>query len=136
MPSLNKRIRAVGGTSYQVRFVVGGGRPAPGSVWAAETFTDEALARRFMDDVRAAGENLPTDPYTGRLWIKGREYAVEQPEAPRGPSLADVAMAYFSWSRDESVDQLRTKRSRPGSATSGSTSSSHACAATSICSAR
>jgi integrase len=109
VPSLNKRVRADGGTSYQVRFVVGGGRPAPGSVWAAETFTDEALARRFMDDVRAAGENWPTDPYTGRPWIKGRGYGVEQPQAPRGPSLAEVAEAYFSWSRDESVDQLRTK---------------------------
>jgi len=109
VPSLIKRVRADGGTSYQVRFVVGGGRPAPGSVWGAETFTDEGLARRFMADVRAAGENWPSDPFTGRPWIKGRGYLPEQSVASAGPSFAEVAAAYFAWSRDESVDQLRTK---------------------------
>ena len=67
MAKLQKRLRADGGTSFRVMWVIGGGRAVPGAEpgtagsQASETFTDERLMLAFKLAVEAQGHRWPAD---------------------------------------------------------------------------
>ena len=51
MARLRRRARSDGGTSYQVRWVLGGGRATAGAVEQTETFTTLSRALAFKAEV-------------------------------------------------------------------------------------
>ena len=101
MASIRKRRRADGGTSYQVRWILGGGAGRAGQTEVAETFTSRARALAFAAEVEEAGHQWPVND-AGIAWVKGEGYvAGTSPEpadamAPRTRSFADVAESYFA----------------------------------------
>lgn len=88
MASLKTRKRRDGGISYQVQWVMGGGKPGPGTVWGSETFTKLPAAKSFKADVEAAGHQWPEG------WTRGWGYGTQQ-EQTTGPTLDEVAEKYF-----------------------------------------
>ncbi len=84
MATLERRKRADGGTTFRVKWVLGGGRNGTGRA-QSESFTSEARALAFKADVEEAGHRWP------RGWVKGAGY-VAQPLA--SPTFADVFAAY------------------------------------------
>lgn len=101
MASIRKRRRADGGTSYQVRWVIGGGAGGAGQVAAAETFTTRARALAFAAEVEEAGHQWPTNQ-DGVSWTKGRGYLVAtlreedtETATEEGRRFQDVAESYF-----------------------------------------
>lgn len=102
MARIRKRRRADGGTSYQVRWVIGGGAGGAGQVEAAETFTTRTRALAFAAEVEDAGHQWPTNQ-DGVPWVKGRGYVNTGPSAAPGespgvevPRFQDVAESYSS----------------------------------------
>jgi len=83
------RLRADGGTTYQVKWRLGGTRAG---AWASESFTDERAAKRFCLDVEDAAMQWPDG------WLKGVGYATED-DTPAPPRLRDVAESY--WGQQE-----------------------------------
>lgn len=84
MASVHPRPRSDGGTSYQVRFRLGGARD--GAV-QSETFTTRERAEVFRLDVDEAGHYWP------RGWLKGEGYVQQSSDVK---TLADVAEDYFA----------------------------------------
>lgn len=101
MASIRKRRRADGGTSYQVRWILGGGAGRAGQTEVAETFTSRARALAFAAEVEEAGHQWPVND-AGVPWVKGEGYvsgANPEPVNTIGPvtsSFADVAESYFA----------------------------------------
>jgi integrase len=103
MASILSRERADGGTSHTVRWVIGGGRYAPGKQLGAETFTRLAPAQTFKADVEAAGHQWPEG------WVKGKGYAT-QPETPvDGPTFDDVTRDYY----EHQMSRVKLGRLKP-----------------------
>jgi len=99
--SIRKRRRADGGTSYQVRWVLGGGSGGAGQQEAAETFTTKARAMAFAAEVEEAGHQWPMNQ-EGVRWTKGRGYVSQPPQVPGvttadgEKSFSDVAESFFA----------------------------------------
>lgn len=97
LPTLRERVGPGGTPRFQVSFVVGGGRLQPGRKRASVTFEDRAKAVRFMEGVRAAGEDWPRDREFLRLRARvaaraeARAHAHERkrPEPVRVDSASD-----------------------------------------------
>jgi integrase len=96
MARVRRRPRADGGTSYQVVWVLGGGRSGMGRD-QAETFTSEARALQFKEEVEAAGHQWPTDR-NGVQWRKGEGYVRPHAEpVAEIPTFGQVAERYFDY---------------------------------------
>lgn len=91
MATISTRKRADGDVSYQVRWVIGGGRGGPGKVWGNETFTRLPAAKAFKADVEAAGHQWPEG------WTKGQGYVTQK--QTNGPTLHEVAEQYFDYQK-------------------------------------
>ena len=89
MARIRKRRRADGGTSYQVRWILGGGAGGAGQPEAAETFTSKARAMAFAAEVEEAGHQWPSNQ-DGVTWVKGRGY-LDEPPLGVGDAAAAVA---------------------------------------------
>lgn len=97
MARLRRRPRADGGTSYQGRWVLGGGRAIRGQVEQTETFTSKSRALAFKAEVEEAGHQWPTN-VEGIRWTKGLGYVSPIVEVTRAPStFHDVAVSYFEY---------------------------------------
>ena len=97
MARLRNRPRADGGTSYQVRWVLGGGRATRGQTEQTETFTSRSRALAFKAEVEEAGHQCPVRS-DGVGWQKGLGYMTPAVEVDRGPStFHDVAVSYFEY---------------------------------------
>jgi integrase len=95
MARLRRRPRADGGVSYQVSWVLGGGRTGQGRPEQTETFTSEARALAFKADVEEAGHQWPTDR-NGVRWTKGDGYIpAAQQEVIAPPTFGQVAEQYM-----------------------------------------
>lgn len=101
MARLRKRPGAGGGISYQVRWVLGGGRAVQGTIEQTETFTSKARALAFKADVEEADHQWPKNQ-EGVQWVKGRGYLTASTagstqggssEPPK--SFHDVAESHF-----------------------------------------
>lgn len=79
------RPRADGGTTYQVKWRLGGTRAGS---WASESFTSERAAIRFGLDVEDAGKQWPDG------WVKGHGFVTED-DAPPTPTFRTVADDYW-----------------------------------------
>ena len=85
MAKLQKRLRADGGTSFRVMWVVGGGRAIPGAApgtagsQASETFTDERLMLAFKLAVEAQDHQWPRGWVKGRGWVDPEDVEVVVP---------------------------------------------------------
>lgn len=103
MARIKHRTRADGGISYQVCWVLGGGRAAAGVREQAETFTDLNRAAAFKLDVEHACHQWPAG------WVKGEGY-VDRDEMlePSGPTVADVAARFWP-ALDRRVQRGRLK---------------------------
>jgi len=96
MARIKRRPRADGGTSYQVVWVLGGGRSGTGRD-QAETFSSEARALQFKEEVEAAGHQWPTDR-NGVQWRKGEGYVTPPAEPVAAvPTFAEVAERYLDY---------------------------------------
>src|SRR3954471_9536186 len=92
-----RRPRADGGTSYQGRWVLGGGRAIRGQVEPTETFTSKSRALAFKAEVEEAGHQWPTN-VEGIRWTKGLGYVSPIVEVTRAPStFHNVAVSYFEY---------------------------------------
>jgi len=69
---IKHRKRADGGVSYQVCWVLGGGRAGAGVKEQAETFTDRNRAQAFKLDVEHAGHHWPDN------WVKGPATSIRE----------------------------------------------------------
>ena len=104
MARLRTRPRADGGNSYQVRWVLGGGRAAQGTQEQTETFTSKARALAFQADVEEAGHQWPVNEH-GVRWTKGRGYVPARDQTDKGgaesgertDTFADVAESFFTY---------------------------------------
>jgi integrase len=95
MARLRKRPRTDGGTSYQVRWVLGGGRAEQGRIEQTETFTSRSRALLFKAEVEEAGHDWPTN-HEGIRWTKGLGYVTPIVDPGRAPrTFHDVAVNYF-----------------------------------------
>jgi integrase len=89
------RVRADGGTTYQVKWRLGGSRTG---AWASESFTDDRKALRFCLDVEDAGMEWPEG------WVKGVGRVDDEPEPEPAVTFNDVVAAYWR------VQERRMKR--------------------------
>lgn len=97
MARIRQRRRADGGISYQVSWVLGGGRPGQGRPEQNETFTNEARALAFKADVEQAGHQWPTDR-NGAKWVRGEGYVPPVAEdAIATPTFGQVADSYLDY---------------------------------------
>lgn len=96
MAQVVTRTRADGGSSYQVRWQLGGSRAG---AWQAETFTTDVRARAFKLDVEEAGHFWP------KGWIRGEGYIQKSTNEKR---FADVAKDYFA-EQDRRIKRGRIK---------------------------
>jgi hypothetical protein len=71
-----------GGTSCQVRWLLGGGRPGPGREEAAETFTSRCRALAFAAEVEEAGHQWPINA-EGIRWTTAKGYVAGDAPALR-----------------------------------------------------
>ncbi|HVF03770.1 MAG TPA: site-specific integrase [Frankiaceae bacterium] len=80
MAAIRPRRRSDGGTSYTVRWRLGGARDG---AWQSETFHARQPARDFKADVEDAGHQWPQG------WVKGAGYVrvADEPAAPAQPRL-------------------------------------------------
>ncbi len=86
---IKHRKRADGGVSYQVCWVLGGGRAEAGVKEQAETFTDLNRAQSFKLDVEHARHRWPDG------WVKGEGYLVRDEIESTGPTVRDVAELFW-----------------------------------------
>ncbi|MCW2528001.1 MAG: site-specific integrase [Pseudonocardiales bacterium] len=96
MARVRERRRADGGTSYQVIWVLGGGRPGQGRPQQTETFTTESRAMAFKADVEDAGSQWPTDR-NGVRWTRGQGYVYAAEEAKVPPTFGEIAVRYLEY---------------------------------------
>lgn len=102
MARIKERKRADGGTTYQVTWVLGGGRPGNGAKEQAESFTTRNRADAFRLDVEHAGHQWPEG------WVRGKGY-VQQAPASAGPKVSELVELH--WERKQrSVERGRVKR--------------------------
>ena len=82
--------------TYQVRWVPGGGRAEGGRSEESESFTSEARALLFKEDVERAGHRWPTNA-RGLQWVKGEGYL--EPDVAPVPviTFAEVAESYLQY---------------------------------------
>ena len=88
MAAIRPRRRSDGGTSYTVRWRLGGARDG---AWQSETFHARIPARDFKADVEAAGHQWPQG------WVRGVGYVrvFDEPAAPAQPHrLADFGREF------------------------------------------
>jgi len=86
---IKHRRRTDGGVSYQVCWVLGGGRASAGVKEQAETFTDLNRAKAFKLDVEHARHQWPAG------WVKGEGYVDPDEAQPTGPTVSDVAEMFW-----------------------------------------
>ena len=95
MARIRKRPRADGGTSYQVRWVLGGGRATRGQIEQTETFASRSRALAFKAAVEEAGHEWSIDS-DGVRWTKGLGYVASIGEVDSGTSTChEVAISFF-----------------------------------------
>jgi integrase len=99
---IKHRRRADGGVSYQVCWVLGGGRAVAGVKEQAETFTDFNRAQAFKLDVEHAGHQWPDG------WVKGSGYVDQEDARSFGPTVGDV-IDRFWLALDRRVQRGRLK---------------------------
>lgn len=102
MARIRRRPRADGGVSFQVCWVLGGGRAADGAREQAETFTDLNRAQAFKLDVEHADHQWPDG------WIRGEGYVDRDDPPPSGPTVGDVADQFWP-ALDRRVQRGRLK---------------------------
>jgi integrase len=102
MARIKHRQRADGGVSYQVCWVLGGGRASAGVKEQAETFTDLNRAKAFKLDVEHAGNQWPAG------WVKGEGYIDRDEARPTGPTVGDVVEVFWP-ALDRRVQRGRLK---------------------------
>jgi integrase len=86
---IKHRQRADGGVSFQVCWVLGGGRASAGVKEQAETFTDLNRAKAFKLDVEHARHQWPAG------WVKGGGYVDPDEAQPTGPTVGDVVDRFW-----------------------------------------
>jgi integrase len=99
---IKHRQRADGGVSYQVCWVLGGGRSSAGVKEQAETFTSLNRAKAFKLDVEHAGHQWPVG------WVKGQGYVEPDEAQSTGPTVrAVVALFWRALDRREQRARLK-----------------------------
>lgn len=102
MARIKHRKRADGGVSYQVCWVLGGGRAGAGVKEQAETFTDLNRAQSFKLDVENSRHQWPEG------WVKGEGY-IDRGDVPPAPAtVGEVAERFWS-ALDRRVQRGRLK---------------------------
>lgn len=114
MARVQERVRADGGTSYRVMWVIGGGRQVHGApkgaagTLASETFTNRKLMLAFKAAVEAQDHRWPVGWVKGRGWVDP-EHSSEPEAIP--PTLNDV---YEEWLQAERT-KIVLNRKKPKS---------------------
>lgn len=102
MARIKHRKRADGGVSYQVCWVLAGGRSTAGAKEQAETFTDFNRAQAFKLDVEHAGHQWPQG------WVKGEGYVRSDQAQPHGPTVRTTVELFWA-ALDRRVQRGRLK---------------------------
>lgn len=102
MARIKYRTRRDGGVSYQVCWVLGGGRATAGVKEQAETFTDLNRAKAFKLDVENARHQWPGG------WVKGEGYLDRGLAPPTPPTIGEVAPRFWA-ALDRRVQRGRLK---------------------------